>query len=229
MINKKIQAITNLISSSNILIDVGCDHCFLAIELFKQNKIKHIINVDINKKPLDSGVKNLIKYNLLNKTTNIVNDGLKDIEKKDKIFQNITKIDYCVIAGMGSSSIIDIIKNNQLNIQNYILQSSKDEWKLRKYLINNNYEIISETYVFDNDIFYPIFFVKKNNIIYQYSQQDIFFGKIEIIVNKDLYIQMLKTREKFFENLFTKYEYKKMNDDIKDEYNALKERIKLMI
>lgn len=74
---KRIKAIANLIHHCHCVYDFGSDHAFLSILLLRSKK-------------------NLQKSNLIGKTTNIINNGLKNITKKVRI-----KLNYIVIAGLG--------------------------------------------------------------------------------------------------------------------------------
>lgn len=226
MTNRKITAISSLINNADIVIDVGCDHCYLSIDLLKSKKAKLVINIDINELPLKSGIDNILKNNFLNSTINLVNDGLKNITEKNRIFSTTKVFDYCVIAGMGSSSIIDILENNVLEIDKFILQTSKNEYLLREFLINNSYEIINEYYVEDNNIIYPIFMVQKQQKKIHYSKEELYFGKIDNIVNKEIYYKMLFQKQVYFKDVCKKHDLEKLNDSIKEELLFLNKRMK---
>ncbi len=225
MSNNKIRSILNLILKSDVVIDVGCDHCLLAIELLKNKKANIVINVDINDEPLEYGKKNLIKHNLIENTINIVNNGLNGLEKNEIIVNYINRIDYCVIAGMGSNNIIDIMNSNCLDIKNFILHTTKDEYKLRNYLISNNFKIINETYVEENEIFYPIFNVKKSANKIHYSKEELYFGKINNICNLSIYKSYLQNKLFFLQNIVAKNGIDKINENLKEEYELLMKRI----
>ncbi len=170
---KRIEYFSNFIKKANYIVDIGCDHGYLSILLLKNKLAKHVINIDINKKPLASAISNLAKNNLLDKTTNIINNGLKNINFD-------FDIDYCFITGLGSKTIIDIIDNNKNSIDIFILQTNTKSLELRKYLIINKYFIINEDKIIENNIWYEVIIVKKtqNNIIKTYSTSELYFGKI---------------------------------------------------
>ncbi len=225
MINQKITHIANLITPCDVVMDIGCDHCYLAIELLSSHKAQTIINIDVRKDPLAIGMKNLKKHQLLEHTINLVNDGLKDLTLAHPQFKNINKIDYCVIAGMGANNIIDILKNNSLPIDNFILHPTKNEYQLRSFLIKNGYEIMQEHYVYERNIFYPLFVVNKTNKKIQYHEEELYFGKINNIDNPSIYLQMLVARKKFLE---TNYDGKwtLVNKKLYEEYQLLLKRMK---
>ncbi len=84
----RINYIADLIKPCKRVIDIGSDHAYLAINLLSNQKAEMVCNVEVNQQPLDVGIKNLTKHHLLDKTQNILNDGIKNINSKldDKSF-----------------------------------------------------------------------------------------------------------------------------------------------
>ena len=53
MINKKLKAIASFINTQDTVVDIGCDHAYLAIYL-KENKLcKNVYASDINENALN--------------------------------------------------------------------------------------------------------------------------------------------------------------------------------
>jgi len=133
---KKISArmksiITCISNTDKIIVDVGCDHCYTSIYAFIYKNIDFCYNIDVNKKPLETGVNNLTRFGYLNKTKNIVNDGLKNLSlDKD--------IDCCIISGLGGHKVIDILDNiNPVNKINKFIICVNDHPQLIENWINN--------------------------------------------------------------------------------------------
>ena len=78
----RINYIADLIKPCKRVIDIGSDHAYLAINLLSNQKAEMVCNVEVNQQPLDAGIKNLTKHHLLDKTQNILNDGIKNINSK---------------------------------------------------------------------------------------------------------------------------------------------------
>jgi tRNA (adenine22-N1)-methyltransferase len=114
--SERINCIEKLIKTNGIVVDVGSDHAQLAIMLLTHQKVKHVFNIEINKGPYLNTVQALQKTSFFDKTTNLLGDGLQKLIT-DK------SIDYCVIAGLGANTIIDILQNKhqELKIKNYLL------------------------------------------------------------------------------------------------------------
>lgn len=191
----KIKVIASFIKNAKHVIDVGSDHAYLAIELLQNKKAIHVVNVEKNKEPLKNGIANLKKYKLLDKTQNILNNGLSGL---NKILED--KFDYCVVAGMGSKTIIDILKNNDLCIKNFILQTNKNPYLLRKFLAANKYKIKSEYYIQEAKYFYPIFICKKSFFLRKQLLSSLYFGKKNSILNMHEYKKYLEHELAFINN-----------------------------
>ena len=59
MLNKKLKTIASLIDKNDTVLDIGCDHAYLAIYL-KQNNLCKIENIAINSNSNASGILNFI-------------------------------------------------------------------------------------------------------------------------------------------------------------------------
>lgn len=106
---KRIKTIANLIHRCHCVYDIGSDHAFLAILILKNKIANHVVNIENKINPLNNGKKNLLKNDLIDKTTNVINNGLQNITKKVKIKPN-----YIVVAGLGGSTIVKILKTCRL-------------------------------------------------------------------------------------------------------------------
>ena len=82
-----------------------------------------------------------------------------------------------VISGMGTSTILEILKNPKIeNIDTFIIQSNNDHFLLRKELAHRNLKIVDEVIVYEKGIYYLILKVIHGKI--KYSKKDLEFGPI---------------------------------------------------
>ena len=152
MINKKLKAIASFINTQDTVVDIGCDHAYLAIYL-KENKLcKNVYASDINENALNIAKHNIKEHNLDIET--ILSDGFKNIAN--------TNIDTAVISGMGTNSILDIIRYAPQNINKYILCSHNNLDILRKKLYEHKLYIESEIAIYEHKKYYVIMLVTKN-------------------------------------------------------------------
>ena len=152
MINKKLKAIASFINTQDTVVDIGCDHAYLAIYL-KENKLcKNVYASDINENALNIAKHNIKEHNLDIET--ILSDGFKSIHNPN--------IDTAVISGMGTNSILDIIGYAPQNINKYILCSHNNLDILRKKLYEHKLYIESEIAIYEHKKYYVIMLVTQN-------------------------------------------------------------------
>ena len=218
-ISKRLEAISSLIPVNSNVIDVGCDHALLDIYLY-QNKISSkIIASDINKNALNNAIENIKKCHLEKYIETRLGEGLDTLTNEDNI-------DTIIISGMGTNTIIDILKSNQkklANIKNIIIQSNTQVPILRKELTKLNYKIDNEIIIIDNKKTYIIIkFIKGYQ---KYTKKELYFGPILIKNNSKLFQEYTKkelTKLKLFLKMIPNnrsLERYKMKKEIRLYYN----------
>ena len=180
----RLKSIANLVDSSDVVADIGCDHAYLDIYLVISNIVPKTLACDINKNALDMGINNIKKYGLEDKIATKLCDGITGISKD---------INTLIISGMGTSTIIKILSNDNVkNINKVITQSNNDYYELRKYMVNNGFYISYEESILDKDKYYiNMVFLRGNK---NYSSKELRFGTM--MFNKD-----------YYEHLVNKYKY----------------------
>ena len=130
----------SLVRDGAKLADVGTDHAYLPVWLAKNRRITSAVASDIRQKPLRSGAENIDKYGCTDIVTPRLSDGLDAVKPEEA--------DDIVMAGMGAELICSIIERAQWlkdKEKRLILQPMTKAHLLRKYLLENGFEIISET------------------------------------------------------------------------------------
>lgn len=204
-LSNRLVSIANLVDSSDIIADIGCDHALLDIYLVKNNIINKSLACDINKNALDMGYKNIKKYNLEDKIKTLLCDGISLIEDE---------VNTLIISGMGASTIIKILSNDKINnINKVITQSNNDYELLRRYMINNGFYISYEESICDNNKYY-LNIVFKRGYKY-YSNKEIRFGT-KLLVDNCNYYKYLYDKYKFIYKNIPVYKFNKKLSLIKD-------------
>ncbi|WP_303923439.1 tRNA (adenine(22)-N(1))-methyltransferase TrmK [Ureaplasma parvum] len=210
----RIAFIADLINDAQNVVDVGSDHAYLAKILLINNKAQHVTNIEVNQSPLENGINNLAKNNLLKRTTNILNDGFKGLILKQTF-------DYCVIAGMGATSIIKILEQNKNQIKNYILQPNTQSYKIRKYLNNHSYQIKVEHIFVEKKFFYEIIICSKTINVPKLIEKDYYISSQMHKDSLNLYFKFLKRRYEYLKAL----DISLVSENIVKEYEYIKEFI----
>ena len=149
-LSTRLLACCSFVDPGDIVADIGCDHGYLGIHLLKSSIAKSIIAADVNEQPLQSAMRNAIKFGVKNKMTFYLSNGVGSIPR-DFICM--------VCAGMGADTMISILdaapwlKDGRYRL---ILQCQSRRPELRKYLYDSGYRILRETLAQDGKFIYPV-------------------------------------------------------------------------
>jgi len=153
-LSDRLQAVSALVTSGLRLADVGTDHAYIPIRLAGQGRIPGAIAMDINPGPLARARENIRLYGLEERIETRLSDGVAALAPWEA--------DSVVIAGMGGSLVIKILEEGKRvldTVQELILQPQSDIDRVRKYLMENRYEITAEDMILEDGKYYPMMHV----------------------------------------------------------------------
>ena len=179
-LSKRLEVVSSFIEDNSKIIDIGCDHGLLSIYLAGIYKNIKIIASDVNKNALSSAINNIKKYNLEDRIETRLGPGL-DVVSPDEI-------DTVVISGMGSNTIVGILKYSKdklVNVNNIVVQSNTDLYFLRKNISSIGYYIEDEILVEDKNIIYTVIKFTKGKKRYNYKE--LYLGPILLEKNDSLF------------------------------------------
>ncbi len=149
MLGKRLASAVKYVRRGTVLADIGTDHALLPIYLLQEGLIERAVLSDINPGPLDSARKNATEAQVLDKVELILADGAEGLEHSGA--KDI------VIFGMGGELIADIIERapffKQAGIR-LILQPMTKQATLCRYLLENGFSVIGESYTSEGKKFY---------------------------------------------------------------------------
>lgn len=198
MLNKKLKAISSLIKKESIILDVGTDHALLPIYLVKNGICPLALASDISHMALKGAQNNIQKYKALNIET-YETDGLKNIPKK---------YDTIILSGMGSRTIINILKDEELP-KNLIISSNNDLPLLRDFMNKKGYKIVKEIVIYEKKKYYDIILYEKGEEKLTFFQKE--FGKSNDL---DYYNHLYQNLQKIYE-VTTSQEKLKIKESLK--------------
>lgn len=223
-ISFRLNKIAEKVTTNGIVADIGTDHAYIPIFLYKNNKIKSAIACDISKGSLQKANINISKYNLSNYIETRLSNGLEKIHLEDNV-------DTIIIAGMGGMLMIDILQKGieiAKNCNKLILQPQKDIPEVRKFLHQNNFIIEDEDMIIDENKFYNIIVAINNfgteNQMFDYREY--LFGKSNIDkkcpILKEYILNELNIMENIINKLEKTHSFKRI-EEIKNEEKIYKE------
>ncbi len=150
-LSKRLQAIVNLVTPGNRVADVGCDHGFVSIYLFREKIASKVYAMDLRPGPLARAKEHIESYGYENYIETRLSDGITALEKGEA--------DAFVCAGMGGRLMAKILSDGYekvMEMKELILQPQSDLAFFREYLRSHKLTIIAEDMIKEDGKFYPM-------------------------------------------------------------------------
>lgn len=186
-IGERLEAIVDLCPTTKKIADIGCDHGYVSCELILQNKAEMVIASEKSVACLNKAVALADSINIMPFISFRQGDGFEAITKYDKL-------NCAVIAGMGGLEIIKILKNRPKKLFDFVLQPQSDVILLRKYLIDNKFNILVDKLVKEGDKYYNVIRVTKGKC--NLADLELYFGKTNFTDNYVVFYEYLTMRQK---------------------------------
>ena len=147
-LSPRLEAVASLVEPCVRLYDIGTDHAFLPIHLFRRGLCQHAIASDIRPGPIEIARRNILRAGLQNRIETAVTYGLDGYP--------VGPDDVVIMAGLGGLEMIDILEKSPRRCRQIILQPQKSALELRLWLWDNQYRILDEQIVQDRGRLYVI-------------------------------------------------------------------------
>ena len=164
-LSPRLLACAEFVRPGDRVADVGCDHGYLSIYLLKKNIASYVYASDIRPGPLESAVRNTVKYGLDHRISLYLSAGVVSVPRD---------FDTLICAGMGGDTIISIMEESPwLKDDGYrlILQCQSKTPMLRKYLWDNGWDITKECAIKDGRFVYTVMEVCRGGFLPQNAGQ----------------------------------------------------------
>lgn len=178
-LSKRLQAVAELVTPGMRVADVGCDHAYTSIYLAENKISPQIIAMDINRGPIERAKENIVKFGYSDKIEARQSNGVIKLETGET--------DTILIAGMGGALItqillarIDILSE----IKELILQPQSEIYKVRQMLQEQNFLIIKENMIWEDDKYYtmmkavPRSMIKQENDYLLTEKEHFYYGRL---------------------------------------------------
>ena len=173
-LSQRLQAIADMVPAGVKVADIGTDHGFLPCYLAQSGKAEQVIACDVNAQPLALAQKNIADYNVADKVSTRLGDGLAVIKPGE--------VDVVTIAGMGGALMIDILDASPMvvdRLKRIVLQPNVGAEAVRIWAEKNRWQIVAEELVKENDIFSVI-------IVLEQGRSDRFMSAVELYLGPKL-------------------------------------------
>lgn len=202
LLDNRLQEIAHQVPIGSKVVDVGTDHAYLPVYLVKNNIAVSAIASDITDGPYMAAQKTVQSFGLGHLIEVRRADGINGLKQDEA--------NVCIVAGMGGSTIIDILsqgKDNLVGVKCLILQPMVGASELRRWLAKNSWQIVQERLAKENSRLYEIIVAEKADIEYEWTEIEYLVGKrllserpilfqehLNSIINK--YTRLIESMEK---------------------------------
>lgn len=221
-LNARLRAVADFVCGGALVVDVGCDHAILPIELVKENRVKKVIACDIGEGPLSSAKKNIEKAGLSAVIETRLSDGLKEISPDE--------VDHIVIAGMGGDLISWILSASPWvkdKKYSFIFQPMTSAEDLREYLCRNGFVIREEKPVYDAKRLYTVMLCGYEGGVYEPTDDYRYIGEVkpDSVEGRDYFLRQIGRIERRLSSLEKAKGDHPETDKLKDTLVKIKERL----
>jgi len=183
----RLDYIASLAEGLDSVVDCGCDHAYTLINCINKYGVKKGLGLDINEGPLEAAKKNVLDSNLNDKIELKLSDGLIKYEGG---------YEGLIISGMGGSlieEILDFDPDMTRTFKRIILSPHNDTFKVRFWLINNNFKIVDENMIEDGGHIYEVIVATNEPLDRKYDYYDLRFGPIMRVKKGPLFEKKYKS------------------------------------
>ena len=169
----RLTAVRRLISGVGVVVDVGCDHALLAVDLARSGI--GVIASDVREGPVDAARRRVSASGLEAVIDVRLGDGLQVVTSAEQ-----AAVSDVVIAGMGGETIAAILQDALWvcdgRIQ-LILQPMTRAAELRRWLFSHGFALVQECCVVDGQYVYSVMRAVFSDHV-EWREVDCWLGKI---------------------------------------------------
>ncbi|KZN96296.1 MULTISPECIES: tRNA (adenine(22)-N(1))-methyltransferase [Aeribacillus] len=163
-LSKRLSAVAEFVPNNQVTADIGSDHAYLPCYLVLAKKTVKAIAGEINEGPFQAAKKQVEKNGLQHVISVRKGDGLSVLQKDEAT---------CItIAGMGGSLIKTILEEGKEKlgkVERLVLQPNIHAIEVRKWLIDNGWELEGETILEESGKIYEVLSAKRGNAMKPYE------------------------------------------------------------
>lgn len=189
MLSFRLQALVDLYpSSAPTFADIGSDHAYLPLALFREKKAERGFCVENKLGPYQRSKKAIEGSIYSSCCTLYFGDGLKPLQEK---------VDVLILAGMGGKlirSILEKEKEKLLQIPYLLLDIHGEEAALFPFLGEMCFFPKEEKALYERGIYYHPLLLEKGSSPYQYSEEDILFNPLNRFQKEEAWKLMMKKK-----------------------------------
>lgn len=188
-VSKRLQQVAAFVSYAT-MADIGTDHGYVPLYLWKMGKVTKALACDINKGPLARAKENISRMGAEQVVETRLGSGLCPIQPGE--------VETAVIAGMGGMLTIHILEDSKdvvESLKELVLSPQHDIDAVRKYIHKIGFSITEEAFLKEDGKYYTILRCIPGQEQYE-TEIEYQYGKILLEAGSSLLIEKLEQEEK---------------------------------
>ncbi len=194
----RMKALASMVTKGCSVADIGCDHGYVSVYLYKEGIAPFCIASDVRPHPAEAARKNVELYGAADGVQVRVGDGLSPIR--------VGETECILIAGMGGKTILSILDNEPEKVRfakEFVLGPQSEIKEVREYLSANGFRITDEKLVLEDEKYYPLIKAVHASENIPLEPEQAMYGPV-LLQRKDevLHQFLLKRKERLYAILF---------------------------
>ena len=222
-LSKRLHTVASYIPEGSILADIGSDHAYLPCYAVYKGMVTSAIAGEVVEGPYTSALNQVKEEGLEQQISVRKGDGLEVLSPGEAT---------CItIAGMGGtliSSILERGKDKLVGTKRLILQPNIQAINIRKWLIDNEWELIDETIIEEDGKIYEILVAEKGNGSAPYTaelEKELLLGPFLIKACSDVFRKKWTAESRHWKNIIEQLQASGKTDSSQEKEKQLRKYI----
>lgn len=225
-LSDRLETVANNIPEAARLADIGSDHAYLPCHVVRKGSVPMAIAGEVAEGPFQSAIEQVQEEKLTDKISVRKGDGLEVIEPGE--------VDCITIAGMGGTLISTILEKGKSKLEGVsrlVLQPNVGSFAVRRWLIDNGWELIKEEILEEDRKIYEILVAEKGEPLkpYQPTNLDsgILFGPFLLKEKSAVFKDKWNAEKRNWERILKQLDEAVQNEDTESKRQELKAKLKM--
>ncbi|WP_312473635.1 tRNA (adenine(22)-N(1))-methyltransferase TrmK [Neobacillus sp.] len=208
------------------MVDIGSDHAYLPCYLVKNAEILFAVAGEVAAGPYQSAERNVLAEGLSEIISVRLGDGLDVIQSGE--------VDCVTIAGMGGALITNILergKDKLGSVNRLILQPNISAISIRKWFLDNNWELTSEEIIEEDGKIYEVLVGEKGVPDRPYKsdlETGLLLGPLLVKKQDEIFIKKWTAEKKNWQRIYAALEGAAETVETIEKKQEISEKIKLV-